>query len=324
MSRETRSPTGILKTVQGPRSEDQIMARRWLRIGVAFLLTLSGAAATLEGVHGQQAGTAAATPASAAPTDTFRPAVAGPRPASDHPLAWVLKFAHEERAYLQNTVRDFACRVTKRERIEGELQDYYAIDMRVREQAVANARVTRPLSVLLEFLGPSDVEGRRALFVAGQNDDKLLVRKGGRRFGYMVVEIDPFGPVVQRESLMPITEIGFSQLLDRTIRTLEQDVAADPSGSNTIVEHITTVKIDGRPCQMLRITHPRRYDGLQFFSASMSIDSELHVPVRFDVYDWPETPGQQPLLMAEFTYTNVALNVNLDDAVFAPTILRRP
>ena len=243
---------------------------------------------------------------------------------ADHPLTAVLKFARSERAYLQQTVRDFTCRVTKRERIEGELQDYYYIDMRVREETSSAGQVTQPLSVLLEFLGPTDVEGRRALFVAGQNDNKLLVRKGGRRFGYVVMGIDPFGESVKRESLMPINEIGFSHLLDRTIRTLQQDVVADPSGDNTIVEHITTATINGRPCEMLRITHPLRRDGLQFFSASMCVDSELHVPVRFDVYDWPETPGQQPPLMAEFTYTNVTLNANLDDATFAPAILRDP
>lgn len=300
------------------------MSPRWLRTGVVFLLTLSGTVSQLQGVHAQQAGTAATTSASATPTEAFRPAVAGPRPVSDHPLAWVLKFAHEERAYLQQTVRDFTCRVTKRERIEGELQDHYSIDMRVREQTSAGGQMTQPFSVLLEFLGPSHVEGRRALFVAGQNDNKLLVRKGGRRFAYMVMDIDPFGPSVKRESLMPITEIGFSHLLDRTIRTLQQDVAADPSGVNTIVEHITTAKINGRPCQMVRITHPLRRDGLQFFSASMCIDSELHVPVRFDVYDWPESPGQKPPLTAEFTYTNVTLNTNLDNAIFAPAMLRRP
>jgi len=300
------------------------MSRRWVRTGVALLLVFAGPVLGSHRVHAQQAGTGAATPASVTQTEAFRPAVAGPRPASEHPLAWVLKFAHEERAYLQQAVRDFTCRVTKRERIEGELQDYYFIDMRVREQAYAGGQESQPLSVLLEFVGPSDVAGRRALFVAGQNDNKLLVRKGGRRFGYVVMDVDPFGPSVQRESLMPINEIGFSQLLDRTIRTLQQDVAADPSGDNTIVEHITTTKINGRPCQMLRITHPLRRDGLQFYSASMSIDSELHVPVRFDVYDWPETPGQQPPLTAEFTYTNVTLNVNLDDATFAPAILRRP
>jgi hypothetical protein len=169
-----------------------------------------------------------------------------------------------------------------------------------------------------------EIEGRKVLFVAGQNDDRLLVRKGGRRFGYVVTDVDPASSIVKRESLMPITEIGFSQVLDRTIRTLQQDVAADPSGDNTIVEHITTATINGRPCQMLRITHPRRRDGLQFFSASMAIDSALHGPVRFDVYDWPETPDQQPPLMSEFTYTNVTLNAELDDTTFAAARLRGP
>lgn len=300
------------------------MFRGCVRIGVAFLLTFSGSVSGLQDADAQQAGTEATTPAPATPTEALRPALAGPRPVSEHPLTRVLKFAHEERAYLQSAVRDFTCRITKRERIDGELQDYYSIDMRVREQTYAGEQMTQPLSVLLEFLAPSDVEGRKALFVAGQNDNKLLVRKGGRRFGYVVIDIDPFGESVKRECLMPINEIGFSHLLDRMIRTLQQDVAADPSGDNTIVEHITTATINGRPCQMLRITHPLRRDGLQFFSASVSIDSELHVPVRFDVYDWPENPGEPPPLMAEFTYTNVTLNVNLDDSVFAPAILRGP
>ena len=295
------------------------MLPRWLCTGAVFLLALGVIASSLQAVHAQQAGIAAATPAEA-----LRPVVAGPRPAADHPLAWVLKFAYEERAYLQQAVRDFTCRVTKRERIDGQLQDYYYIDMRVREQASVGGQITQPLSVLLRFLGPSEVEGRRALFVAGRNDNRLLVRKGGRRFGYMVIDIDPFGPSVQRESLVPITEIGFSHLLDRTIRTLQQDVAADPSGINTSVEHIKSATINGRPCQMLRITHPLRRDGLQFYSASVSIDSALHVPVRFDIYDWPEAPGRQPPLMAEFTYTDVTLNANLDDADFAPAALRSP
>ena len=300
------------------------MFRRWLRLGVAFLLTLLGTGFRHQGVQAQHGGTAAPTLASATSTEALRPNVAAPRRPAPHPLEWVLKFAYEEQTYLQRTVRDFTCRVTKRERIEGELQDYRYIDMWVREQTHANPRVTQPPSVLLEFLGPSEIEGRKVLFVAGQNDDRLLVRKGGRRFSYVVTDVDPASSIVKRESLMPITEIGFSQVLDRTIRTLQQDVAADPRGDNTIVEQITTATINGRPCQMLRITHPRRRDGLQFFSASMAIDSALHVPVRFDVYDWPETPDQQPPLMSEFTYTNVTLNAELDDATFAAARLRGP
>jgi hypothetical protein len=298
------------------------MFRRWLRPGAACLLAVLGSGSRLQGVQAQPAATAPTTLATATPAEALRPNVAAPRPAAQHPLDWVLKFAHEEQAYLQRTVRDFTCRVTKRERIEGELQDYRYIDMWVREQSNAGAAGTQPPSVLLEFLGPSEIEGRKVLFVAGRNDDRLLVRKGGRRFGYVVTDLDPESAVVKQESLMPITEIGFSQVLDRTIRTLEQDVAADPRGDNTIVEHITTATINGRPCHMLRITHPRRRDGLQFFSASVSIDSELHVPVRFDVYGWPEKAGQDPPLESEFTYTDVTLNAGLDDATFAPARLR--
>ena len=303
------------------------MFRRWLRLGASFVLAVLGTGFQFQGVHAQHiatthAGTAATTLAAATPVEVLRPNVATQRPSAPHPLAWVLKFAHEEQEYLQRTVRDFTCRVTKRERIEGELQDYRYIDMWIREQSHAGGVGTQPPSVLLEFLGPSEVQGRKVLFVAGQNGDRLLVRKGGRRFGYVVTDIDPASSIVKQESLMPITEIGFSQVLDRTIHALEQDVAADPRGDNTIVEHITTATINGRPCHMLRITHPQRRDGLQFFSASMSIDSELHVPVRFDVYDWPETPGQQPPLISEFTYTNLTLNVDLDDATFAPSSIR--
>lgn len=300
------------------------MFRRWLRPGAACLLAVLGSGSRLEEVLAQQAATAPNTLATATPAEALRPNVAAPRPAAQHPLDWVLKFAREEQVYLQRTVRDFTCRVTKRERIEGELQDYRYIDMWVREPGDAGGRLSQPLSVLLDFLGPAEVEGRKVLFVAGRNDDRLLVRKGGRRFGYVVTDLDPESAVVKQESLMPITEIGFSQVLGRTIRTLEQDVAADPRGDNTIVEHITTAKINGRPCHMLRITHPRRRDGLQFFSASVSIDSELHIPVRFDVYDWPEKAGHEPPLVSEFTYTDVTLNAGLDDTTFAPVRMRGP
>jgi hypothetical protein len=300
------------------------MFRRRLRPGAASLLIVLGSGSGLHGVQAQQVATAPTTLAAATPAEALRPNVAAPRPAAQHPLDWVLKFAHEEQVYLQRTVRDFTCRVTKRERIEGELQDYRYIDMWVREEGHTGGRGTRPPSVLLNFLGPSDIQGRKVLFVAGRNDDRLLVRKGGRRFGYVVTDLDPESSVVKQESLMPITEIGFSQVLDRTIRTLQQDVAADPRGDNTIVEHITTATINGRPCHMLRITHPQRRDGLQFFSASVSIDSELHVPVRFDVYDWPDTRDQQPPLVSEFTYTNVTLNAGLDDGIFAPASVRGP
>ena len=230
------------------------MFGRWLGPGVAVLLAVLGTGFRSQGVQAEETATAPTTLAAVTPTAALRPNVAAPRPPAPHPLEWVLKFAHEEQIYLQRTVHAFTCRVTKRERIEGELQDHRYIDMWVRERTHANPRATQPPSVLLEFLGPSEIEGRKVLFVAGQNDNRLLVRKGGRRFGYVVTDLDPESSVVKQESLMPITEIGFSQVLDRTIRALEQDLAADPRGDNTIVEHITGGAANWRRARDYRVS----------------------------------------------------------------------
>jgi outer membrane lipoprotein-sorting protein len=73
---------------------------------------------------------------------------------------------------------------------------------------------------------------------------------------------------------------------------------------------------------VIRISHPKQRDGLQFFQANMYVDSKLHVPVRIDAYGWPEQPGQERPLLAEYTYTNLKLNVDLSDSLFEPAILR--
>src|SRR5690242_14642382 len=88
-----------------------------------------------------------------------------------HPLAAILDFARKERDYMASNVRDFTCRLVKRERIDGFLQDYQFIDMRVRE-ALHDQTPQVPLSIHLSFLGPSRVAGRQVLFVEGQNDGK--------------------------------------------------------------------------------------------------------------------------------------------------------
>jgi hypothetical protein len=298
-----------------------MMGRRF-RMGAAIWATLGCAFVSVQVLHAQQVVSSASTPMSPLRADVYRPVLPAPSSATQHPLAWVLKYIRDEQAYLQQNVRDFTCRLTKRERIEGRLQDYYYINMHVREEASVGTRAVRPLSVLLEFLSPSEIAGRKILFVAGQNDNKMLVRKGGKRFSFLVIDLDPFGPSAQQESLIPITELGFQQQLGRTIRVLERDMAVDQSGENTKVEHIKGASINDRSCEVIRITHPKQHNGLQFFQANMYVDSQLHLPVRIDAYGWPEQTGQEPPLLAEYTYTNLKLNVDLSDSLFEPAILR--
>jgi hypothetical protein len=165
------------------------------------------------------------------------------------------------------------------------------------------------------------VAGRKVLFVEGQNEGKMVVRNGGKRFKNVIVKVDPFGESARRESLVPVTEIGFDQVLSRMIRILEAHAQVDPTGTNTQVLRITG-KVNQSSCTVLRVTHSQKQVGLQFHVANVFVDDALHVPVRIDFSEWPEEPGAKPRLMAEYTYTNLELNVYLSDDDFDPALLR--
>ena len=246
-----------------------------------------------------------------------------PAPVSqDHPLGSVLQFAREEQIYLRQAVHDFTCRLVKRERIDGILQDYCHIDMRVREEVRRGDTIDQPMSIFLQFMAPSKVAGRRVLYVAGENEGKMLVRNGGRYFDYVVVEVDPLGENAMRESLVPITQSGFNQVLDQMIRILQRHAEADPTGRNTRVHRIMGATVNHRPCSAIRITHPEKQGGLEFHVANVLIDDELRVPVHIDFSDWPKQASQPPPLMAEYTYTHLKINVNLSDREFSSAQLR--
>lgn len=242
--------------------------------------------------------------------------------ASKHPLASVIEYARNEQRYLQQTVSDFTCRLVKRERIGGFLQEYHYIDLEVREEIVAGGRIAQPQSIYLHFLGPKTVVGRRVIFVEGQNEGKMLVRNGGRRFDYVIARIDPNGPNAREETLVPITDIGFTRMLGKMIDVLERHQKADPTGQNTKTRRINGAKINNRSCTLIRVTHPKKMDGLEFHVANVYVDDQLHVPVRVDYSDWQQFAGGPVPLIAEYTYTDLKLNVKLPNSAFNRSRLR--
>jgi hypothetical protein len=242
--------------------------------------------------------------------------------APSHPLAAVLRDANEKQSFLRRTVSDFTCQLVKRERINGVLQEYNYIDMWVRQSAPDSGRPGKRLSVYMEFLAPSSVVGRRLLYVEGRNDGKMLVRKGGKHFDYVVTKVDPLGETVAYETHAPITQSSFTELLGQVIAVLKRHAALDPTGANTRVEKIAGAKIDERLCHVIRVTHAARQDGLEFHVSNVFFDDELRVPLRVEKLDWPKHPNEAPPLIAEFTYTQLKLNVGLSDGMFDPSLMR--
>jgi hypothetical protein len=234
-----------------------------------------------------------------------------------HPLYWTFRYARARSDYIQKHVRDYSCRLIKRERINGELQDHQFINVQMRCEQKRDGQVEQPMAVYMQFLAPKIFKDRRILYVEGQNDGNMLVRKGGRSMKYLRLEFDPNGRAARRESNYPITDIGFDRIIERLLENVASDIKHDPTAANTQVSHFRNAKVGDRVCTHIQIVHPKRTEGIQFHKASLYVDDKLHVPIRLVVYDWPATDGAKPRLMEEYMYVNLKLNVGLSDADFS-------
>ncbi len=238
-----------------------------------------------------------------------------------HPLMWTVDFAKSRSDYIRRTVRDYSCRLIKRERIDGELQPYQLARLKVRSEQRLDGEIIKPMAVFIQFLGPSRLKDRRVLYIDGQNDGQALVRKGGSVLKHLQLSIDPHGSAAKRESNYPITDVGFDKFVDRLIQRANDDIARDPTAENTKVSYFRNAKVGDRKCLHIRVVHPRPGNDMEFHIASLYVDNELQVPTKLAVYGWPEFEGDQPPVNEEYTYVDLRLNVGLADTNFSETAL---
>jgi hypothetical protein len=64
------------------------------------------------------------------------------------------------------------------------------------------------------------------------------------------------------------------------------------------------------------VVHQVPRKNFRFNKALVFVDDELNIPVRYEAYDWPATPGGPPQLLEEYTYTDVKINNGFTDADF--------
>jgi hypothetical protein len=226
-----------------------------------------------------------------------------------HPLTPVLEYAQRRLQEMDGEIKDYTCTLVRRERLGGELSDHVHAQVKFRQQQVRDGVVVVPFSVYMRFLSPADVEGREVLYVQGRNKGNLIVRRGGRRFKFITLAVDPKSEVVLRESRYPIAELGITNLTERLIEVGKQDLKRD----EIEVGYIEEAKVNARVCTVIQITHPVRRDHFKYHLARVFIDDELQVPIRYASYDWPEREGDAPPLLEEYTYLDLKLNVGLGD-----------
>jgi hypothetical protein len=187
--------------------------------------------------------------------------------------------------------------------------------VKVRHERTSGDRIVTPFSVYVKFLQPSQVKGREVLYVRGQNDDALTVRRGGPRYPNMTLTLSPTGPLAMEGRRYPLTDIGIRNLVAKLIGVLQKDVNHDECE----VTIFKNAKVNDRVCTHIQVVHPARRPHFTFHRASVFIDEQLSLPIYFASYDWPTRPGGEPVLLEEYAYTQLKPNVGLRDLDFQRT-----
>lgn len=241
------------------------------------------------------------------------------RTAREHPMLPALRYAYEKYQGMQQSVQDYQGRLVMRERIQGRLKPREYMHVKVRHARVDRENQVVPFAVYLNYLAPKATKGREVLYVEGKNDGRMVAtRGGGRALNDITLWLQPDSERAMKGKHYPVSDIGIMKLASRLIEYGTGEMLNEAS-QHAKVRFVEGAKINKRSCTMIEVTHPTRTDGLLYHVAQIFVDDEFQVPVRFAAYSWPREEGGAPLLMEEYTYVDLKLNVGFSDLEFEPT-----
>ncbi len=217
------------------------------------------------------------------------------------PIARALASIKECQLRFRN-VRDYTCTFSKRERIKGHLTPLQVIMMKAR---------TQPRSIYLKFRQPSP--GREAIYIVGSHDGRVLVHDVGlNKLLAGTLSLEPTGSRAMEGCRHPISEAGIGPLLE----TLQARWSSELAPTESVVAFRDDQMVGTRRCTMIETTHPQQQPEFMFYRVRLFVDDELRLPIHFEAYDWPSSPGTPAKLVEDYTFSNLRLNVGLSDLDF--------
>ncbi len=192
-------------------------------------------------------------------------------------------------------VRDYQCTLTKRERIDGAMQEEQVATMKVRSQ---------PFSVNVKFMAPRSVAGKEASYVAGKNNGMIKAKSGGALGLVGYVTMDPRDPKALRGTRHSITEAGIGNLIERLVAAHAQEI------KRAVQITVAEVEFHRRNCVRFDVIDPRSDCVNQHPRTLVYFDRETNLPIRYEAFD------RRGDLVECFSYTDLRFNVGLTDAAF--------
>ena len=291
-------------------------SRKWLRKFVAISLVLTSAICGVTASLGWAAGPSKKPLRTKAAEKATRPSEKMARKieelegkgkaktlpqavADNHPLKPYLIKAE---ASLQSikTIKDYSAVLFKQEMIQNKLLT----------QTMYGKFRHEPFSVYLKFQDPH--AGREVIYVDGLNKGKLLAHDAGFRALAGTVQYIPTRKEAMAENRYPITQAGMAKMLEAIIAQWQ----AEAQYQEVVVKEVAQVKVGEQPCLMLESIHPQARDHFKFHKTRLYLHAESQLPIRVEQYTWPQQAGGEPVLVEEYTYTEVKTNLGFTDADF--------
>jgi len=277
------------------RSRPLSMLRPIACLVVASMPLVSGAL-----VFAQAPAAPAAAPIDPAKAICPAPGDLNPKP-GEHPLMPIIRWGKAGAAALEK-VDGYSCRLVKRERVDGRLNNHEWVSLKVRQA---------PFSVYCAFVNKQERPWQEVVYMADRHAGKMFAHSDTHRL-LGTVSLFPDSQRAMREGRYPLTEIGVLNLIRRLVEQAEKELQFE----DCEVKVYDNARIENRLCHYIRVTHKERRPELTFNIARIFIDNELNVPVRYEAFTWPEGAGGKPVLQEEYTYLDFQFGRKYSDRDF--------
>ncbi len=204
-------------------------------------------------------------------------------------------------------IPDYMCTFTKQERVGGDLSKVQQISLKLRHD---------PLSIYMKWR--SGETGQQVIYVAGQNDGKMLVKAGGLKGRLGTLSLDPHSALAMSQSRHPVMMVGLMKAAEQIVQYQKEAVAR---GKGFRCELRDDAEFDGRPCYLCLCEYESAVYSAEYRKSEILIDKQWSMAVSVKNFTWaqdanPETIDEDTLI-EHYMYTDIQLQQQFADLDFS-------